>query len=136
VEPTESDGGDNGRRPRVARWAYSGAGFFLVGVGFLGIFLPLLPTTVFLLGAAACFARASPTAHRWLTTNRLFGTYLRNYRERRGATPRAKAISIVTLWAGLAASAYLIGPMLAVDVALGLIGLAVTWHLLRLRTIR
>jgi uncharacterized membrane protein YbaN (DUF454 family) len=118
------------------RWAYSGAGFFLVAIGLLGIFLPLLPTTIFLLGAAACFARASPSAYRWLTTNRLFGGYLHNYRERRGATARAKVISIATLWIGLGLSAYLIGPMLIVDIALAAVGLAVTWHLLSLRTIR
>lgn len=122
------------RRP--VRLAFNAAGFTLVGIGVLGIVLPLLPTTVFLLGAAACFARGSPRAHRWLMTNRLFGRYLHDYRTRRGATLGTKVAAIVTLWAGLAVSAYFIGPIIIVDVLLGLIGAAVTWHLLSLKTIR
>jgi uncharacterized membrane protein YbaN (DUF454 family) len=120
---------------RVSTWAFRSAGFALVGLGLLGIVVPLLPTTIFLLGAAACFARSSPAAHRWLHTNRLFGRYLRDYRERRGATVATKAVSIATLWLGLALSAYFIGFMPWVDVALVLVGLAVTWHLLRLKTL-
>jgi uncharacterized membrane protein YbaN (DUF454 family) len=66
---------------RLTRLALRAAGGLLVGLGVLGIFLPLLPTTVFLLGAAACFGKSSPGAYNWLTTNRLFGRYLREYRE-------------------------------------------------------
>ena len=65
-------------------------GTLFVGIGVLGIFLPLLPTTVFLLIAAACYARSSDRAYEWLMTNRMFGRYLRNYHEERGATLRSK----------------------------------------------
>jgi uncharacterized membrane protein YbaN (DUF454 family) len=123
-------------RKRLVRWAYCGAGFLLVGLGVVGIILPLVPTTIFLLGAAACFGKASPGAYRWLTTNRVFGRYLNNYREHRGATLPAKIGSIAALWAGLAISAYFIGPMVIADVALALVGVGVTWHLLSLKTIR
>jgi hypothetical protein len=107
----------------------------LVGLAVAGAVLPLVPTTIFLLGAAACFARGSPRAHRWLMTNRWFGRYLADYREHRGATRMAKAVSIATLWLGLAVSAYFIGPLIIADVLLALVGVGVTWHLLRLRTI-
>ena len=120
----------------VTRWILRGTGFALVGVGLLGIVVPLLPTTIFLLGAAACFAKASPAAHRWLHNNRIFGRYLREYREQRGATLRTKVVSLVTLWAGLGLSAYLIGPFVVVDIALLAVGAGVSWHLLSLRTLK
>ncbi len=111
-------------------------GSLFVAIGVLGIFLPLLPATVFFLIAAACYARGSERAHHWLMTNRLFGRYLRNYQEERGATPAAKAVTIVALWAGLALSAWLIDPPVWVYVLFAGIGVGVTTHLLRLRTLR
>ena len=74
------------------RWLYIALGSLLVGIGVLGVFLPLLPHTIFFLLAAACYARGSERAHTWLMTNRFFGRYLRNYSEHRGATPGTKAV--------------------------------------------
>lgn len=122
-------------RHRLVRWLFAGLGFLLVGIGILGMLLPLLPTTVFLLGAAACFGKASPGAYRWLTTNRLFGSYLRNYREHKGATRSTKFVSIATLWVGLSASAFFIGPLWWVDLSLAAVAVGVTWHLLCLKTL-
>lgn len=120
----------------LLRWLMIGAGFLLVGIGVLGIFLPLLPTTVFFLLAAACFGRSSPAAYRWLTTNRVFGRYLRDYKERRGATVGTKLVSLASLWAGMSLSAFLIEPPLWVDALLAAIAVGVTWHLLSLNTLR
>lgn len=119
---------------RFLRPILIGAGVGLVVIGTIGIFIPLLPTTIFLILAAACFGRSSPAAYRWLTTNRLFGPVLWDYHEGGGATLRTKAGSIVILWAGLALAAWLVGN-LWVDVALAGIGVAVTVHLVRLRTV-
>jgi uncharacterized membrane protein YbaN (DUF454 family) len=130
---------DTAARPsstRLTRWTLRGIGFFLVGLALLGVLLPLLPTTIFLLGAAACFAKASPAAHRWLHGNRLFGRYLRDYREHRGATLTTKLVSLATLWLGLAISAYFIGPMLVADIALAAVGIGVSWHLVSLKTLK
>ncbi len=121
---------------RLKRWVLLSAGALLVGIGVLGIFLPLLPTTVFLLGAAACFARSSPGAYTWLTTNRWFGRYLRDYRENRGATAGTKVASVSSLWGGMALSAYLVQPPVWVDSLLAAIAIAVTWHLFSLKSIR
>ncbi len=121
---------------RVVRVILLASGTLLAGIGVLGIFLPLLPTTVFLLMAAACYARSSPGAYRRLTTNRLFGRYLRQYREEHGATLGTKAFSIGSLWIGIGASTFFIAPALWVDGILLLIGLGVTAHLVTLRTIR
>ena len=57
---------------RLKRWLYVTAGTLLVGIAILGIFLPLLPATPFLLLAAGCFGKSSPRAYRWLVTNRVF----------------------------------------------------------------
>ena len=121
---------------RVARYSYIAAGSILVGVGILGIFLPLLPTTIFFLLAAACYSRSSPGAHRWLTTNRYFGSYLRNYQEHRGATVGTKVTSLVTLWLGIGVADYFLALPLWGDLLLLGIAVGVSTHLLRLKTIR
>ena len=110
------------------------AGAILVAIGAVGIFVPLLPTTVFLLLAAVCFGKSSPGAYRWLMTNRVFGRILRDYHEGRGATLRTKVTSIVTLWLGLAVTVWFVRNVW-VDVGLLVIGVAVSVHLLRLRTV-
>ncbi len=118
------------------RVLFLGLGSLLVAIGVLGVFLPLLPSTIFFLLAAACYARSSERAHNWLMTNRFFGRYLRNYSEHRGATLSTKIGTIAMLWAGLALSAYLITPPLWVYAILAAVGVGVTAHLLRLRTLR
>ena len=111
-------------------------GAVLTAVGVIGLFLPLLPSTVFFLGAAACFGRSWPSAHRWLTTNRLFGRQLREYQQEKGATLGTKAFSVATLWLGMGASAYALQPAWWVDAILATVAVAVTWHLVALRTLR
>ncbi len=99
----------------------------------MGAVLPLLPTTPFLLLAAACFARSSPRLSRWLATNRLFGAYLTAYREGRGLSPRFLLAALAVLWTGLALSAFLCIPprLWWWRLALAAVGLAVTIHVLR-----
>ncbi len=121
---------------RLKRWLYLTGGTLLVGIAILGIFLPLLPTTPFLLLAAGCFGKSSPRAYRWLVTNRVFGAYLRNYHEHRRATLRSKVVSIASIWLGIAASAFIFGLPLWVDGVLVLVAACVTLHLVRLTTMR
>ncbi len=65
-------------RHRLVRWFFIVVGSLLVGIGVLGIFLPLLPSTVFFLMAAGCYGKSSPSAYHWLTTNRFFGRHLKD----------------------------------------------------------
>ena len=74
------------------------AGTFFVILGVLGIFLPVLPTTPFLLLAAACYFRSSDRFYHWLVNNRILGTYIRNYLEGRGMSMKNKIITLVLLW--------------------------------------
>ncbi len=109
----------------------------LVAIGVLGVILPLLPHTIFFLLAAACYARGSERAYTWLMTNRLFGRYLRNYSERRGATLGTKIATIAMLWAGLAFSAWLLAPSpVWLNAILAAVGVGVTTYLLSLHTLR
>ncbi len=74
-----------------------GTGWVFVGLAALGVVLPLLPTTPFLLVAAACFARSSPRFYEWLLRNRVFGPLIRNWRETRSIPLRVKEVSIVMI---------------------------------------
>lgn len=121
---------------RIARAFFLAAGTVSVGVGILGIFLPLLPTTIFLLIGAACYGRSSPAAYRWLTTNRVFGHHLRRYKEERGATMRTKVSSVGALWVGIALAIWIVSMPWWGTASLVVIAALVTWHVLSLRTIR
>ena len=80
------------------KWLYTIAGFMLVGLAILGIFLPLLPTTPLLLLAAACFMRSSEKYHRWLLEHRLFGPTIRDWQEKRCISKKAKIVSLVSMF--------------------------------------
>lgn len=80
---------------------YNLAGGLAVLLGILGLFLPLLPTTPFLLLASWCFARGSDRLHRWLLSHRVFGEYLRNFEAGRGIPLKAKIVATVMLWGSL-----------------------------------
>lgn len=80
------------------------AGLLLLGFGFLGILLPGLPTTPFLLVAAACFVRSSDRLYSWLIRTRLFGPYIRKYRETGAMSIRSKIAAVTIMWAMITAS--------------------------------
>jgi len=83
------------------RGALIACGWFFVALAVAGAVLPLLPTTPFLLLAAACFARSSQRFHDWLHQTPLFGDYLRRYRAGEGIPLRARLTAIALLWVSL-----------------------------------
>ncbi len=112
------------------------AGSLMVGLGIIGIFLPLLPTTPFLLLAAACYIRSSRRFYEWLVNNRWLGRYIRDYREKRGVPAAAKVFSLSLLWLTIGISAIFVANQLWLRVILLIIAVGVTVHILSLRTLR
>jgi uncharacterized protein len=108
-------------------------GTLSVGLGVVGIFLPLLPTTVFLLLAAACYARSSDRFYQWLIHHRWLGRYIRNHYEGRGMSRRDKTVTLVALWAGIGATATWSVESLGIRLLLVGIALAVTMHVAKLK---
>lgn len=90
----------------IYRFVLSAFGMLFVALGILGIFLPLLPTTIFLILAAACFIRSSDRLHNWLTRHRVLGTYLRFAQGKSGIPLRAKVVTLVILWVTILTSAF------------------------------
>ena len=109
-------------------------GVFLVALGIVGVFLPLVPTTFPLLLAAGLFARSSERLHRWLLGHRVFGAYICNYQEGRGMTRRHKATTLATLWAGIGVSIYFSRTSVVAIIVLIMVLLGVTIHILVLPT--
>jgi uncharacterized membrane protein YbaN (DUF454 family) len=103
-----------------------------VAIGVIGIFVPILPTTPFLLLAAACYLRSSPRFHRWLMNNRLFGTYIRNYTEGRGIPIKVKLFTIALLWLTIGISIWLAANLI-VTVILLIVATGVTIHIICIR---
>jgi uncharacterized membrane protein YbaN (DUF454 family) len=110
-------------------------GSIAVALGVVGIFVPLMPTTVFLLLAAACYARSSDRFYQRLIANRWLGGYIRNSREGRGLTRREKATTLVLLWGGLAATAVFSIEAWWLRALLALLGASVTVHVARLKAV-
>ena len=111
------------------------SGSLFLFLAFLGIFLPLLPTTPFLLLASACYVRSSDRLYEWLINNKLFGTYIRNYTEGRGIPLRGKIIGVGVLWASLLFSIYSFENYL-IEIVLFLLGVSISVVILRMKTLR
>jgi uncharacterized membrane protein YbaN (DUF454 family) len=118
----------------LVRLLFNILGTLLLAVGILGIVLPLLPATPFLLLASACYVRGSQALHTWLMSHRYLGPYITNLKERRGMPRKAKLMTIAVLWASLFFSLYRVESLL-VDATLLVVGLGVTALILRLKTV-
>lgn len=123
------------KKQRVVRGLLMVAGTILLFLGAIGIFLPILPTTPFLLLAAACYMRSSERLHKWLLGNRWFGEYIKNYQAGRGIPMKSKLIALGMLWAAILYSTFfVVDEILFAQVALVLVAAGVTVHLVRLPT--
>lgn len=112
------------------------AGTFFVIIGIIGIFLPILPTTPFLLLAAWCYARSSIRFYNWLITNKWFGNYIKNYREGKGVPLKVKVLSISFLWIMILFSVIFLIFNIYIRFILILIAIGVTIHILSIRTFK
>ena len=117
-----------------AKYFYLTSGFLQVAIGVIGIFLPLLPTTIFLILASICFLKSSPKANDWLRNHKILGGYIDNYQNKTGLTRNSKIINIVTLWTSISLSAFLLTNELYIRIILLAIAIGVTTHLLMIKT--
>lgn len=115
-----------------------GAGHFFLVLGLIGVFVPLLPTTPFLLLTSFCYARSSERWNQWLLNSRWLGPYLRDFQSGMGIPLRAKILTIVLLWASLSYGIFVAIPegRWIPKVLMGMVGVGVTAHLLCLKTRR
>jgi uncharacterized membrane protein YbaN (DUF454 family) len=130
-----------GQKVAKALWLF--AGLTCLGLGTIGMVLPILPTTPFLLAAAACFCKSSTKMYNWLLSNKWFGEYIRNYKEGRGLPMRTKITALIVLWATIGISAVfflnrLLPPQLVLPMQLIMLAVAVgvSVHVLRLPTFK
>lgn len=118
------------------KYIYLPIGFLSLALGVAGIFLPVLPTTPFLLLSAALFFRSSPRAYQWLLNHKLLGPYIRDFRESRAIPLRAKVIALSLLWFTSLHCIFLVFDALWLKVMMLAVAVGVTLYLCSLKTKR
>ncbi|MBN1298632.1 MAG: YbaN family protein [Actinobacteria bacterium] len=111
-------------------------GTLCIGVGIAGIFIPVLPTTPFILLAAALYAKSSRKFYSWLVNNRVFGSYIRSYREKRGVPLKIKVYALSVLWLTIGLSIYFGTQIIWLRLLLVAVAAGVSVHILKLKTIK
>lgn len=122
--------------PKIYKYFYLVSGFLLVIIGVIGIFLPVLPTTIFLILASACFIKSSPKANDWLRNHKILGQYIKNYQDGSGLTVKSKLFNLIFLWSMILLSAFLFTESLIIKLVLIAIAVGVTIHILMIKTKR
>jgi hypothetical protein len=113
---------------------FFGSIFLIVGI--VGIFLPILPTTPFLLLTAACYARGSEKFYNWLVNNICLGKYIKNYQEGRGIPLTTKMFAITFLWITISFSIIVVISNFLLQITLIIIANTVTIHILTIKTMK
>ena len=112
-----------------------GATSFVLGV--VGIFVPMLPTTPFLLLSAAAWVKASPQLYEWLLRHKVFGEYIRNYREHRAIPLRVKITSVSLVWLTIGYCILrVVNEWWWAQLLMGLLAAAISWHILSFKTLK
>lgn len=110
-------------------------GWLALIVGLIGLLLPVMPTTPFVILAAACFSYSSPRFYKLLRKAPYFGPFIENYKTKQGVPLKNKILILAFVWAGISVSAFLIAKAWAIAL-LSTIGIGVTIHILSLKTRR
>ena len=110
------------------------AGSIALVLGIIGIIVPVLPTTPFLLLAALCYMRGSRQLYDTLLCNRFVGNYIRNYLEGRGMSLKMKIWTLSLLWVAIILTATLITDSLIIRIILAVVLTGVTIHILKIKT--
>jgi len=118
---------------KLKQWCLNGIGIVCLALGAIGIVLPVLPTTPFVIVAALCFSAGSPHLAAWLEQNRYFGPYIEHYRNKTGVPLRQKIGGILFLWMMLGISMTIVQKSFVI-LTLCMVGILVTLHLVLLKT--
>ena len=116
----------------MPRWVFTALGFLALGLGGIGVVVPLLPTTPFVLLAAACFARSSPRFHRWLLRTRAFGPMIRRWQVERCVSRETKAVAIGLIAVTFGLSIGLVASHPAARAGLAALGVGAVFVIVRL----
>ena len=112
-------------------------GSVALALGVVGIFLPLLPTTPFLLLAAALYLKGSPQLYEWLINHPRLGEYIRNFREYRAIPLRAKIVSVALLWLTIGYCILsVVDEWWWAQLLMAILAVAITWHILSFATLK
>ena len=103
--------------------------WLLVLLGFVGVFVPILPTTPFLLLAAYLYSKSSPRFYNWLMNHRLFGPPLRRWKEHGAVSRKAKILAISCIVLTFTPTILFVVPLLSVKIGLGILGVSVAMFL-------
>ncbi len=120
-------------RKTIVRRLLIVSGTISTGLGIIGIFMPVLPTTPFLLLAAACYMRSSDRFYRWLLNNRLFGAYIKGYIEGKGIALKIKILTTLLLWATTGVTVTFSFQHIVLRIVLISIAIGVTLHISLIR---
>lgn len=111
-------------------------GSFFVGLGVLGVFLPLLPATPFFLLAAACYVRSSQRFYDWLLNNRMIGGYIKDYREHGGMRLKVKIWAISLLWASILYTTVFVVDSILARIVMLTIAVGTSTYILSIKTVK
>ena len=116
------------------RLFFLSVGSTLLGIGVIGIVIPVLPTTPFILASAFFYSKSSKRLENWISNSPYFGSYIENYKTRRGVPLNVKLTSIGFLWLTLVVSAFLFSSNWYIPLILIIVGMAVTLHIALIKT--
>lgn len=121
---------------KIRRTLFIFFGSLFLIIGAIGVFIPILPTTPFLLLAAACYLRGSERLYRWMLSNRIFGAFIRNYLEGRGIRFTQKIFTLMILWVMIFFSIFYVVESFLLRTLVFLIAMGVSVHIVMLPTLR
>lgn len=113
----------------IKRLFFVTLGTLFLGVGIVGIFVPILPTTPFLLLATSFYARGSEKFYHWLLYNRILGAYIRHYIDGKGMPLKVKLFTITLLWLAIASTIVFTVDDLVIRLILVLVAIGVSVHI-------
>lgn len=112
-------------------------GSISLALGVAGMFLPLLPTTPFLLLSAAVWLKASPALYNWLLNHKIFGEYIRNFREHRAIPLRVKIVSVSLVWLTIGYCIFaVVNEWWWAQLLMFLLAVGISWHILSFATLK